>query len=222
MSKYIVLIGDVIKSRTIEIKERNEFQQSLEKDLNRFNKKYKDKIVSDFTVTLGDEFQGFLYDAKVAFEVITYLQVKYSYQLRYGIGIGELYTGIKDKSIGMDGPSWWNSRKALEAIKQNKDEITNICVSGITNVLLEELINNAFIFVHAITKKWNTNQKKILEKIIRTYGLNNEFKQVEFAKKFKIDPSKVSRTLKSTMFLHYVDMIKSIAKIINKEVGFYG
>lgn len=64
--------------------------------------------------------------------------------------------------------------------------------------------------------------KKILEKIIRTYGLNNEFKQVEFAKKFKIDPSKVSRTLKSTMFLHYVDMIKSIAKIINKEVGFYG
>lgn len=217
MNAYIALIGDVINSKKIESKERLIFQENLKKDFKRFNDLYKEKIAAELTVTLEDEYQGLFYDANIAFEVITYLQVKYSFNFRYGIGIGKLYTNLNDISIGMDGPTWWKAREALDSLKKTKRKIQ---ILGINNKNFEEIINNSLVFIWNKIGRWTREQKKVLEQIIYTYGLNNQFKQIEFANKYKIDPTKVSRMLKSTMYFDYVDVVKSISKIINSEVIF--
>lgn len=222
MSKiYICLIGDIVRSKSINAKERREFQKHFREDLEYFNRKYRDKITSKLTVTLGDEYQGLFNDALVAFELISYIQVKYPYQFRHGIAIGELYTDLNDISIGMDGPVWWKAREALNEIKNDKKNNVSIKIYGLKNKVLEDLINNSFVFINALMNNWKEPHKEVLKNIIETYGLINQFKQVEFAHKFNFDPSKVSRILKSTKFFAYVEFVRSLANLINEEVRCY-
>lgn len=218
---YICLIGDIVRSKSISAKERLEFQKHFKEDLEYFNKKYKDKITSKLTITLGDEYQGFLKDAFVAFEVISYLQVKYPYKFRHGIAIGEIYTDVNDISIGMDGPVWWKAREALNDIKNDKKNDLGIRIYGLKNKVLEDLINNSLVFINAMMAQWKDQHKEVLKNIIETYGLINQFKQIDFANKFNFDPSKVSRVLKSTKYFAYVDFIKCLANLINEEVKRY-
>lgn len=42
--------------------------------------------------------------------------------LRYGIGLGEIYTDINyEKSIAVDGPAYWNARGVIEFIHDNNN-----------------------------------------------------------------------------------------------------
>ncbi|MDD3999850.1 MAG: SatD family protein [Bacilli bacterium] len=218
MKTYVGLIGDVINSKKINIEDRLSFQKNLKADLERLNNRYKDKIVAKLTLTLGDEFQGLFSDAFAAFEVLTFLQAKHLPKIRFGIGIGSLYTDIdNERAIGADGPVWWNARNALLAIKKTKDKKTNIAIRGFKDELIEELVNNALVFVYAVSKKWNKSQKPVLEKLISTYGLSIGFKQINFARNNNLDPSKVSRVIKNTMIFDYVEITNCISNLINKE-----
>jgi predicted XRE-type DNA-binding protein len=214
---YISLIGDIVNSRSIKEEDRFQLQTCLNDVLTRFNNLYPDKIAAKLTLTLGDEFQGLFYDASLIFEIISYLLVKVPYKIRFGIGKGSLFTNINSiTAIGTDGPVWWNARNALQKIKEDKTIKTNIIFYGLENILLEELINNTFVFIYKVTKNWNCNQKLVLEKLIYHYGLTDDFKQIEIAKRFEIDPSKVSRVLKTTQYFDYLKIIKNVSNIINK------
>ena len=57
---YYAIIGDIIDSKTI--KDRLSIQNKLTNCLNVINQTYHDEIVANFTITLGDEFQGLLKD----------------------------------------------------------------------------------------------------------------------------------------------------------------
>ncbi len=54
---YCAIIGDLINSK--EIKNRKELQENLKLLLKNINNKYN-CIETDFTITLGDEFQALL------------------------------------------------------------------------------------------------------------------------------------------------------------------
>lgn len=216
--KYISLIGDIVDSKKINKENREKIQENLNKDLFYFNSLYRNEIAGNLVITLGDEFQGLFYDAKAPFEVITYLQVAYPVKIRYGMGIGRLHTNLSNQdAIGSDGPCWWRAREAIDEIKANKDENTNLIVYGLENKLTEELINNALIFIYAISSKWTKGQKEILQKALKTYHLDNAFKQIDLANKYSIDASKVNRAIKKTKYFDYIKIIENIIKIINKE-----
>ena len=150
---YISLIGDIVNSRSIKEEDRFQLQTCLNDVLTRFNNLYPDKIAAKLTLTLGDEFQGLFYDASLIFEIISYLLVKVPYKIRFGIGKGSLFTNINSiTAIGTDGPVWWNARNALQKIKEDKTIKTNIIFYGLENILLEELINNTFVFIYKVTK----------------------------------------------------------------------
>lgn len=51
--QYIAMIGDVIESKSI--KERQQSQDQLNKILKQLNEQYQTTIVSNFTITTGDE-----------------------------------------------------------------------------------------------------------------------------------------------------------------------
>lgn len=216
--KYISLIGDIVDSKKIKREERETFQKNLNNDLSYFNSIYKDKIAGNLVITLGDEFQGLFYDALVAFELITYLHVKYLIRIRYGIGVGKLHTELASKdAIGSDGPCWWRARAAIDEIKNSKDENTNLIVHGLEDGLTQELINDSLVFIYAITTRWTKGQKEILQKAIKTYHLDNAFKQIDLANKYSIEPSKVNRTIKKSKYFDYIKIIENIITIINKE-----
>ena len=116
-SPYIAIIGDVKNSRNI--KERKEFQNKLNEILNEINKIYSDSIASNFTITLGDEFQGLLYSGKNVMNIIQYIKKEsYPVKIRFGVGIGAITTDIDSNiSIGADGPGYYKARDSIEQLK---------------------------------------------------------------------------------------------------------
>lgn len=55
---YIAIIGDIIDFKNIE--HRQEVQTNLLNTLDRINSKYHQSIISNFRITLGDEFEGLM------------------------------------------------------------------------------------------------------------------------------------------------------------------
>ena len=72
---YIALIGDIISSKNI--KDRAEAQVKLLNLMKIINKKYKEYLVSPFTVTTGDEFQALLLHNKHIFQIIDEISLSF-------------------------------------------------------------------------------------------------------------------------------------------------
>ena len=110
---YLALIADVIDSKMVQ--ERFDLQKQLEKALQTMNELFGEFLASNFTLTIGDEFQGLLkVDAPVFQMIDTLRSLLTPTQLRFGIGLGEILTDIDPlQSIGADGPAYWNARAAI-------------------------------------------------------------------------------------------------------------
>lgn len=117
---FIAIIGDIKKSR--ELEKRQEVQNKLKIVLEEINEKYLEDISAKFLITLGDEFQGLLFDGRNILKIIREIQMSlYPVELRFGIGIGKITTEIDtDRALGADGPGYYNARKAIEILKINE------------------------------------------------------------------------------------------------------
>ena len=118
----IAIIGDIIDSKKIDENNRRVLQSKLSSILSEINEEYKEDIVSNFIITLGDEFQGLLNKSRYLLEIIEKIQFNISdVQFRFGLGIGKIYTDInREASIGSDGPAYHKARKSISVLKNNK------------------------------------------------------------------------------------------------------
>ena len=114
---YIAIIGDIKKSKSIE--ERKKIQNKLNNILNEINKIFSNSISSNFTITLGDEFQGLLHSGEHVMDIIQYIKKEaYPTKIRFGVGIGTITTDINTMiSIGADGPGYYKARESIEQLK---------------------------------------------------------------------------------------------------------
>jgi len=86
---YFVLLCDIVDSRGI--KKRRNFQNQFKQYIERINRDYKNQIISPFTVTLGDEFQGVMRDTANLFIFIRKLQLNFSdITFRFAFSIGNI------------------------------------------------------------------------------------------------------------------------------------
>ena len=71
-------------------------------------------------MTLGDEFQGLLFNGRKVFDIIPKIKMDiYPVEIRYGIGVGQITTSINtDMALGADGPGFYNARKAIDFLKK--------------------------------------------------------------------------------------------------------
>lgn len=117
---FIAIIGDIRNSK--ELPARKVVQDRLKTVLDTINAKYEAEIVSDFLITLGDEFQGLLTGGKNILRIIEEIKKElYPVELRFGIGIGQITTEINtEMALGADGPGYYNARKAIEQLKENE------------------------------------------------------------------------------------------------------
>ena len=201
---YLALIADVIDSKMVQ--ERFDLQKQLEKTLQTMNELFGEFIASNFTLTLGDEFQGLLKVDAPVFQIIDTLRSELTpTQLRFGIGLGEIVTAIDPlQSIGADGPAYWNARAAINLVHQKNDY-------GNTQIYFSSGKENQDFFVNAliasgeaIRSGWRGSQEEILLDLLKRCVYSENFSQQDLAQSLAINPSALSKRLKSSSIRVYL------------------
>ena len=201
---YLALIADVIDSKMVQ--ERLDLQKQVEKTLQKMNELFGDYLASRFTLTLGDEFQALLEVNAPVFQIIDTLRSELNpTQLRFGIGLGEIVTDIDPlQSIGADGPAYWNARAAINLVHQKNDY-------GNTQIYFSSGKENQDFFVNAliasgeaIRSGWRDSQEEILLNLLKRSVYSESFSQQDLAQSLAINPSALSKRLKSSSIRVYL------------------
>lgn len=213
---YVAIIGDISDSK--QLKNRKEIQQKLKEKLRSVNEKYADDIAAKFMITLGDEFQGLLYNRAHIFAIITEIERALSpIELRFGIGIGDITTEINyHHSSEIDGPAYHRARQMITEIEKMKSQYTEreanmmIC-SEAKNREIDQLLNSILSVCTVLKSKWTDRQQEIID----TYLSHNE-NQYEAASILKITQSSVSRALKKANFYSYQSAMNTVNSFLSK------
>ncbi len=201
---YLALIADVIDSKMVQ--ERLDLQKQVGKTLQKMNELFGDYLASRFTLTLGDEFQALLKVDAPIFQIIDTLRSELTpTQLRFGIGLGEIVTAIDPlQSVGADGPAYWNARAAINFVHQKNDY-------GSTQIYFSSGKENQDFFVNAliasgeaIRSGWRDSQEEILLNLLKRSVYSESFSQQDLAQSLAINPSALSKRLKSSSIRVYL------------------
>lgn len=215
MKRYIALIGDLINSKKIE--NRKIFQENLRTKFEKINQDFSDIIASNFTITIGDEFQALL---KLDKDVVFLLDRLYSdiqYDFRIGIGLGEISTKIDPKiSIGADGQAFWRAREAIEYVHSNNfnGRCNIFFISGEKNK--DEIINNIFMLTESLKWQWTDLQKSTFIEMIDSNIFNESFNQQDFANKLGISQSSLSKRLTAGNIKIYIRGRLQIGRLLEE------
>ncbi|HET8864060.1 MAG TPA: SatD family protein [Gracilimonas sp.] len=122
-TKYFILMGDVVSSSSYEAK-------SLHKELKILiqscNKELRADILSPYTITLGDEFQGIATSLEASIKTLFFmeeecLKQELDFKLHYALHFGEIETEINPNiAYEMMGPGLTKAREMLTSKKRSR------------------------------------------------------------------------------------------------------
>ncbi|WP_080146471.1 SatD family protein [Marinilactibacillus piezotolerans] len=226
----IAVIADIIASKKMDNRAR--LQEVLDHILEEINTQFSNQIESNLTVTLGDEFQGIIGDCYTAFLVIDLIDTKLKLEtkkqlneeasLRWGIGIGDILTPIKDKtiSIGTDGPAYWNARAAIERVHSENDygETTERVE---TNTEVGPFWNSIIKLQNTIRNDWTTTQQETAYTALNVFGyeeINNQRLKQQMNQSYhkSFSEQTISKRIKSTHIKQYSQSRKQLAEQIEQ------
>ena len=218
--KYIAIIGDIKESKKID--DRNMVQEKLNHILNHINKMYSPDISAKFIITLGDEFQGLLGVNDHLFDIIKYIQREmYPVKLRFGIGIGEIYTDIfYEAAIGADGPAYYAARETIEELREQekrlKKQAADIQISVYnTESFAITQINTVLALMKIIEDGWSDKQRYTIWDMAQNGG-----SQEECAKRMNTTQSTVARRLADGNYITYERAKKTVDEAL-KRIGVF-
>lgn len=216
---YIAIIGDIVDSKKLQ--DRNGVQVKLSNLLDTVNKHHEGHIVSNFMITIGDEFQGVLNCGHKVMDIITEIEANmYPTLIRFGIGIGTLHTKVnREVPLGADGPAYYNARKMIEELKKiekmNKTFDSNIMIASEgEHSTRDMLLNSVLSLCYTIKSKWTKRQREV----IISY-LNNEENQHKTAKKLNIGQSSVNKAIVNSGFYSYKNGIDTTRIVLSEIIG---
>ncbi|MEJ2634178.1 MAG: SatD family protein [Calditrichia bacterium] len=155
---YTVLIGDISGSKRLSGMDRYQTQLFVKSAVVQINEQFRSYIEAPMTITKGDEFQGLIDLPAHAFEIIQTLQkMVFPIQVRYGIGIGNIYRMGGVLPIEMDGPAFHRANRALNVAKNRKSEVWLISEME----PMDQLVNTVFSLMTAIKSRWNERHYKL-------------------------------------------------------------
>lgn len=85
-------------------------------------------------------------------------ELLYPVQLRFGIGVGIITTEIARDAIGMDGPAFYDSRRALEQAKREGREVR---FQGLGEEL-DMAVNTLALLLSALTSQRTERQFEVV------------------------------------------------------------
>ncbi|MFM0773158.1 SatD family protein [Streptococcus suis] len=196
---YIAIIGKIINSQYVT--NLNNRQEQLKLHLNKINRSFSDELASPFTIIRGDEFQVLCKPNPYIFLMIDQIQLAFRDQIeiRFGIGLGEILTPIDPKQgTVVDGPAYWEARKAIDFIHDNHDYGTSKIAFSSEYKQIDRVINPLLTSSDFIKAAWNRSQTDLFETLISKKIYQEEFTQKPIAEKMKLSQSAFTKRLKSS------------------------
>jgi hypothetical protein len=176
------------------------------------NEKFKKKLYSPLTITLGDEFQGIAKSLKVSINIILYLEEllmkeNAKFSLRYIINFGKIDTPINTEiAYGMLGDGLSHARKMLENLKK-KEQKYDLEVGKIDQ---SKALNHAFEILQNLQNKWTSEADK---KLVAQFIQYQDYKII--AEKTGITRSQIWKKEKSLNISSYF-AIKNLLSYLSK------
>ena len=214
----IAIIGDLIKSKGI--KDRDLVQSKLRNILEIVNRNYASMIASDFTITLGDEFQGVLKQGPMILEMLDRIKFEMKpVEIRFGIGMGEISTKIfRDNSLGADGSAYWNAREAINALKKNNDYATSkVFVVAEKEKQWLNVMNESLRMCDYLESKWRGSQLEFMCRMIQNYGYDIDIKQKTIAINFGMSNQMINKKIQNTGYYNYIRLKRELSVMIEHE-----
>lgn len=179
------------------------------------NKEYKSTIASNFTLTIGDEFQALLKVDGKLMQLLDSLYIQIPADFRLGLGYGEITTKIDPSlSIGADGEAFWKARDAIKYVYTNNYNGRSNILFKSHNEGLDSTINSLFILTESLKFQWTDLQKETFAKMLEEGIYSESFNQQEFASKLGISESSLSKRLTASNIKIYLRGRQEITKIL--------
>lgn len=205
--KKLIVIGDLVSSR--KIANRDTVQKNLNAILKELNKT-NNSILSPYTITLGDEFQGVLEKSSGVFpDFIAIMLNLYPVKIRFSLGIGSISTSInREMAIGMDGEAFHYGREGIEEIKKTGYYFN---VKGISSEH-SNLIRHSLFLISGQINKWNKNQLQIF------YELNRDTKVKDISGILGITEQAIYKSINKEEMHLIREMLEEISDYINRNL----
>jgi len=192
MAGRYILMGDIVGSSTYKVsKLRREFIQIV----SSCNKTLEGEILSPYTVTLGDEFQGVARSLKGLFDAVFYLEEisllkRLKFKMRYVGLYGEIDTPInRMKAHGMMGAGLTRAREMLTAKRRRKSRFQ----FELPDAQMTKELNLLFLVIDGIIAKWNPDDGPLILDMISN---NNN---VEVGKKHEKNRTQIWKRRKNML-----------------------
>ncbi len=214
-TSYIAIVGDIVGSKVLV--DRNSAQRKLKSILDEVNTKYYDDIEAQFTITLGDEFQGLLRSGQQVMDIITEIEIQmHPIEVRFGIGVGDISTDInRYAALGADGEAYYRAREMIEEIRQlaqqKKPIPTDIMIkTDPQNEEIDRLINTIFTLCKSIKDRWTDRQKEVVYDCLQN-GDNQEQVALRLGKQ---QPA-IHKNLTAANYYSYKEAISVVSTMIS-------
>jgi SatD family protein len=154
---YIALIADAVDSRRLPPKTRARLQAELRAALPELNRRYRPALAARFDLTLGDELQCLLHDARAVWEISHHLRHRFTVvDWIIACGLGPITTRLAPAITApkVDGPCFHLARAALESAKRER---RIIAFGGFPNGAL----SGCAAYYSALYWSWTARQRDI-------------------------------------------------------------
>lgn len=164
-------MGDIIKSRKHDATKLRQQFTTLLSDCNR---DMRTEILSPYTITLGDEFQGIAGSMHAFAESIFYLDEArfnnhYDFLMRYVAHYGEIQTPINTEvAYGMMGPGLTKARALLTDKRRGQPRF---CFD-LPDTRLAENLTRLFTVIDGLTDRWGQRDASLISDMLAS--TNNE------------------------------------------------
>ncbi|HHY48055.1 MAG TPA: hypothetical protein GX506_12240 [Firmicutes bacterium] len=185
---FAVITCDLRRSR--EITPRQPVQDAIKRALERINAEYATIIVSGFSFTLGDEWQGLIKEPRLAYELVWAMR-RYLPGIRIyaGIGLGEISTAVAPVQE-MDGPAFHRAREAVELAKSQQRGVAFVSGDPEGDPVVNSLLR-------LIEGTWNRATQRQVQ-VVLSYEQTRNMSMT--AERLGITKQAVSKILKAAMW----------------------
>jgi hypothetical protein len=200
--KQYILMGDVVSSKDYD---SNTLQKQLRTLTDHCNETLKEELLSPYTITLGDEFQGIPDSLKTSIKTLFFyeeecLQLSLDFKLHYVIHFGEIETEINpDIAYEMMGPGLTRARELLSTKKRDRKRFQFL----LENETLSLQLNRLFEVLDSIIQSWKQDDFSLILDMI--HNENN----AEVGEKHGKNRDQIWKRRK-TLMIHEYNLLKQV------------
>ena len=157
LKKYSVLMVDLKNSRSYNIQDRNNIQNSILNSINILNKIFKNSIEKEVEFSAGDEIQGLFVSPQSAYLYYRlFSTIIFPIEIHSGIGFGTWDIKVDGaSSTAQDGTVYHYARKAIDEAKKSLEYSVLFYSKNKNDIIVNSLINSNNLLAEKQSKYQN-------------------------------------------------------------------